>query len=648
MTLDAAGRGALTGYGRGRSLARALVVAAALAAAGSPSPSTAARLALVVSGLASPLYVTHARDGSGRLFIAERAGVIKVWTPGSAAPAVFLDITDRVLGGDERGLLGLAFHPSFAFTGRLFVNYTRRPDGATAIAEFRVAPGAAGPADAASERVLLTVAQPFANHNGGMIEFGPDGWLYVGLGDGGAGFDPGNRAQNPGDLLGKILRIDVDTESPGRLYGTPPGNPFAAGGGRAEIYALGLRNPFRFSFDRATGVLRAGDVGQGSREEIDIIQAGKNYGWRLLEGSLCTGLGPCDPAAFEPPVTEYETHGGGRCAVTGGYAYRGRAGAVPAGAYVFGDFCSGEIFVDTAASVLLDTSLSIASFGEDGDGEIYVVDLGGAVYRLVPEPGGAFPTVPVTTLAAAVLPSSRSVRVGVPATAFATILNLGPATAIACGLGLDAGAPGASLAFQTTDPVTNQLVGTPGTPVDIAPGGAQTFVFALTPGGAIAPTEVPIRFGCANAPPAPVLTGVNTLLLSASTLPAPDVVALAATAGGNGIVDVSPSTQTGAFAVAAVNVGAGDTITATAHTAGAVLPVNLAICPTDPATGTCLAAAGPRATVSIGAGASSTFAVFVSASGPVPFDPASNRIVVRFTDGAGTVRGATSVAVRRQ
>jgi glucose/arabinose dehydrogenase len=348
----------------------------------------AVQLQPVLAGLDSPLYVAQPRDGSGRLFVVEQPGRIKLLAPGSAVPTGFLDITDRVLSGGERGLLGLAFHPRFPSNGRFFVNYTRRPDGATVITEFKVARGNPSVADPASEVMLLLVAQPFPNHNGGGVEFGPDGFLYIGLGDGGAGNDPGNRAQNVDDLLGKMLRIDVDRPAgPGLRYSSPPSNPFVgAGRGRPEVFALGLRNPFRFSFDRATGELWAGDVGQNAIEEIDVVTAGGNYGWRVFEGTRCTGLGPasCTTPGFIPPVAEYR-HTGGRCSVTGGYVYRGRAGSLPVGSYVYGDFCSGEIFLleNGTQRVLVDTRLRIASFGEDEAGEIYVVGLDGTVHRLI-------------------------------------------------------------------------------------------------------------------------------------------------------------------------------------------------------------------------------------------------------------------------
>src|SRR5262245_15766634 len=319
------------------------------AAIGGPTDLIAApriRLEPVLAGLDDPVYVTHARDGTGRLFVVEQPGRIKVVPAAGATPVVFLDIRSRVLSGGEQGLLGLAFHPRYATNGRFFVNYTRQPDGATVIAEYGVAPGNPNAAGS-QERILLVIAQPFENHNGGMLEFGPDGFLYIGMGDGGSGFDPGRRAQNVTELLGKILRIDIDPPAGAVApYASPPDNPFAGSHpGRDEIYALGMRNPWRFSFDRATGTLYVGDVGQNAREEIDIVVRGGNYGWPILEGDNCLGLGgSCTDPTFLPPVAQY-AHTGGRCSVTGGYAYRGSTGTLPSGAYTFADFCTGEIFL---------------------------------------------------------------------------------------------------------------------------------------------------------------------------------------------------------------------------------------------------------------------------------------------------------------
>ncbi|HSB78276.1 MAG TPA: PQQ-dependent sugar dehydrogenase [Candidatus Methylomirabilis sp.] len=357
------------------------------------APVAALELQPVLAGLSNPLYLTSARDGTNRLFIVEQPGRIRVLQPGETTPTVFLDISAKVLSGGEQGLLGLAFHPHYAINRRFFVNYTRQTDGATVIAEYRASPSDPNVADP-QEAALLVIPQPFANHNGGMVEFGPDRFLYVGMGDGGSGNDPGNRAQDITELLGKILRIDVDHSSGSQPYSSPSDNPFfGQAPGRDEIYALGLRNPFRFSFDRATGRLFAGDVGQAAREEIDIVTRGGNYGWRVFEGTLCTNLDPllCNSPGFLGPIAEY-AHLGGRCAIIGGYVYRGARSTLPKGAYVYGDLCTGEILQLLPATsrgtqtVLLDTPLSLSSFGEDEAGEIYVVGLGGSLDRITGTP----------------------------------------------------------------------------------------------------------------------------------------------------------------------------------------------------------------------------------------------------------------------
>lgn len=355
-----------------------------------------------VDGLDQPVHVTAAPDGSGRLYVVERAGRILVVEGGRPADRPFLDIRELVgSDGGEQGLLSVAFHPGYAANGRLFVDYTDR-SGDTVVAEY--ARSAADPlrADPGSERVLLAVEQPYPNHNGGLVLFGPDGMLYVGLGDGGAGGDPHDAGQRGDTLLGKLLRIGVDPAGD-VAYAIPADNPFARDDGvRDEIWALGLRNPWRFSFDRSSGDLWIADVGQGDWEEIDFAVAGApggaNYGWNRMEGPGCFTEG-CDPSRYVAPVAAYD-HGQG-CSVTGGYVYRGRASPALAGAYLFGDYCSGRIWGLDAAAVaaggaagrplepvlLLESGLSVSSFGEDGSGEIYLVDLDGAVYRIVARGG---------------------------------------------------------------------------------------------------------------------------------------------------------------------------------------------------------------------------------------------------------------------
>ncbi|HET9528708.1 MAG TPA: PQQ-dependent sugar dehydrogenase, partial [Blastocatellia bacterium] len=364
-------------------------------ASGQAPNGSSLQLQPVVTGLSSPVFVTHAGDQSNRLFIVEKGGIIKVLQPGSTSPTEFLNITTRVSTSGERGLLGLAFHPFYRNNRRFFVYYTRTGDGALQIAEYRASSANPNVADT-TETVILTIPHPtFDNHNGGTILFGPDGYLYAAPGDGGSGNDPGNNAQNINSLLGKVLRIDIDHPNGAIPYSSPSTNPFfGATPGRDEIYATGMRNPFRFSFDRETGELYVGDVGQNQWEEIDIITLGGNYGWRVFEGMHCTGLDPGQCTSMSPcningltcPIAEYSSASPSpRCSVTGGYVYRGPISTFPTGTYIFGDFCTGEIFQlqNGSPQILIDTNRNIASFGEDEAGELYVVGLGGTLDRLV-------------------------------------------------------------------------------------------------------------------------------------------------------------------------------------------------------------------------------------------------------------------------
>ena len=347
---------------------------------------------VVASGLDHPVQVTHANDGSGRLFVVEQPGVIRIIQNGILLPDPFLDIKGRVLYGGERGLLGLAFPPNYASVGHFYVNYTRRPDGSTVVARFK-AVGNQAAAD--SEQPILTVAQPYANHNGGQLAFGPlDGYLYIGMGDGGSAGDPRNHAQDPATLLGKMLRIDV--ESGASPYGIPPDNPFVgAGDPLDEIWALGLRNPWRFSFDRATGDLYIADVGQNAWEEISFQAAGTpgglNFGWRCKEGNHDYNFSAeCATRQLTDPIAEYG-HDLGQ-SVTGGFVYRGSQFPALVGRYFYADYVQGQIWsiallgsdpARWSAPVLeLDTDLNISSLGEDEQGELYVVDYGGTVRRL--------------------------------------------------------------------------------------------------------------------------------------------------------------------------------------------------------------------------------------------------------------------------
>jgi hypothetical protein len=367
-------------------LAPVLAVTVALAS-GAVAHAAPIPLAPVVAGVDQPVDIVNAGDGSGRLFVVEKRGRIRVVRNGVLLPTPMLAIEDLVLTGDERGLLGLAFHPRFATTRTIYVNYTRDPDGATVIARYTVPPETPDVADPASGQVLLSFAQPYANHNGGPVRFGPDGYLYIGSGDGGSGNDPQNHAQNPQSLLGKILRIDVDRGAP---YAIPPGNMFAQPAqGRPEIWAMGLRNPWKLAFDPRNAMLWIGDVGQDAREEVDRVDTSgppPNLGWRPMEGTRCTGLGggpSCNSPAYTPPVVEY-THDEG-CSITGGEMYFGRdlATAAFGGAYLFADFCNGKVWsaelVDAAwrRTELGTAGFNVSTFGRDEWGEVYLGDLGG-------------------------------------------------------------------------------------------------------------------------------------------------------------------------------------------------------------------------------------------------------------------------------
>jgi len=358
-----------------------------------PSPSfPSIQLESVAGKLAEPLGLLHAGDGSGRVFIVEQQGTIRIFKKGRLSERSFLDIRDRVTSGGEKGLLGLAFHPKFSENRRLFVNYTSPTGGLhTVISEFKIGdnPDAVDPK---SERTLLTIPQPYSNHKGGNIVFGPDGYLYIGMGDGGSANDPHSNGQNLSTLLGKMLRIDVDQKEKDRAYGIPRDNPFIGQKNAApEIWAYGLRNPWRYSFDPATRLLYVGDVGQKTREEIDVIQKGKNYGWNIMEGTICTpGVNPnCDKKGLELPIYDYPRSEG--IAVIGGYVYRGRSIPNLCGAYVYGDYGNGRIWglrydgiSVTEHRLLLESRRSISSFGEDEQHELYVVDHHGEVLKIVP------------------------------------------------------------------------------------------------------------------------------------------------------------------------------------------------------------------------------------------------------------------------
>jgi glucose/arabinose dehydrogenase len=355
-----------------------------------PAADQPVNLKLITNDLKQPVFATHAGDDSGRLFVVEKGGTIAIVRDGQRAPKPFLDVTSLVTSrGSEQGLLGLAFHPDYRNNGRFFVYYTAQ-NGDNTLARYQVSSDP-DVADPNSGVVLFAVPDPAPNHNGGMLAFGPDKYLYVGLGDGGSAGDPWGNGQNRNVLLGKLLRLDVDKGDP---YGIPADNPWpSASDARPEVWAYGLRNPWRFSFDRATGDLYIGDVGQNQYEEIDFQPAGtaggRNYGWNTREGLHCYQAQDCATADLVEPVAEYSHEQG--CSITGGYVYRGAAVPQLQGRYVYGDYCSGLIWTLRQAAPgqweqrdLLKSSRSISSFAEDQAGELYLTDIGdNGLYQFV-------------------------------------------------------------------------------------------------------------------------------------------------------------------------------------------------------------------------------------------------------------------------
>ena len=359
-----------------------------------PEPTTLSVLTLpdpqtviwreVASGLQKPTDIGSAGDGSGRVFVLEQVGRVRILQDNQLLPSPFLDIS-QLVGSDssERGLLGIAFHPKYAQNGFFFINYTDK-EGNTHIARFKVSTENPNQADPSSQMELLFVRQPYGNHNGGSLAFGPDGYLYAGLGDGGSGGDPLGSGQSLNTLLGKILRLDVDGGEP---YAVPVDNPFSEGGGEAEIWAYGLRNPWKISFDRVTGDLYIADVGQNQWEEINVTNSGApggiNYGWNLMEANHDFSGAFYDAATLTLPQVEY-SHAEG-CSVTGGHVYRGELLPEWQGVYLYGDYCSGNIWgllQAKANALLFKTNFSISAFGLDETGEVYLADYSGSIYRL--------------------------------------------------------------------------------------------------------------------------------------------------------------------------------------------------------------------------------------------------------------------------
>jgi glucose/arabinose dehydrogenase len=350
----------------------------------------------LVSGLNSPVGFDAPSDGTNRIFIVEQRGTIRIIQGGSVLPTPFLDISSKVESGGEKGLLGMACHPNFSVARRFYVDYTRRLSTGqlqSVISEFTVSTADPNQANPSSERQLLVVDQLYDNHNGGQLAFGADGFLYIAFGDGGSGGDPFRNGQNKTVLLGKILRIGVDPPfASGKQYAIPSDNPFASDGGSPEIWAYGLRNPWRFSFDRPTGRLIAGNVGQGNWEEADLITKGGNYGWNIMEGDHCypPAVTTCDTTGLILPIAEYGHDTSGGSAIIGGFVYHGSAIAGLEGTYVLGDVPSGHVWglkqdpaLNWHTTQVLTHNLIVSSFVQDAAGELYLMDYGnGTVLRL--------------------------------------------------------------------------------------------------------------------------------------------------------------------------------------------------------------------------------------------------------------------------
>jgi glucose/arabinose dehydrogenase len=375
------------------SLALLGPLAAPVAAAPFDPSTFSVKLTEIASGLSQPLDVVDPDDGSGRLFIVEKTGTVRIFKDGQVGETPFLDISDHVSSGSEQGLLSLAFDPKFKENGVFYIDYTNT-DGNTRVERWHVSKDNRDQADPNSAFQILAVDQPYPNHNGGLLLFGPDGELYIGLGDGGSQGDPNGNGQNLNTLLGKILRIHVDPENndADHPYSIPKDNPFVdKQDAQPEIWAYGLRNPWRFSFDRKTKDLYIADVGQSTYEEVDVqagdSKGGENYGWNIMEGDSCYATSPCDQSGLTPPVFTY-THDSG-CSVTGGYVYRGKESPSLDGGYLLADYCSGLLWGlgknadgTWVASDPIDTGLSVSSFGEAASGELYVTDLNGGVYEV--------------------------------------------------------------------------------------------------------------------------------------------------------------------------------------------------------------------------------------------------------------------------
>jgi glucose/arabinose dehydrogenase len=620
----------------------------------------------VVGGLSQPTAMAFI--GPGDILVLQKSdGRVRRVINGMLQPGQVLDVA--VDSASERGLLGLAIHPNFPTSPFVYLYYTESStgsdtSGSPAPLGNRVYRYTWNGSTLVGPQLILDLpVTPGPNHNGGAMTFGPDDKLYVVIGE----LNRNGQLQNfsgaaAPDDTGVIFRINDDGSA-------PSDNPFFnQGGNLAKYFAYGIRNSFGLAFDPVTGKLWDTENGPANYDEINLVEPGFNSGWmRIMGPSSRDAQGTSDLVVFsgshyaDPTFSWFSTVGptgiifmnGASLGVdyqnnafvgdiNNGNLYRFRLNPTRDG-FVFTNPNLGDLVADNNTELqelILGTGFSgITDLKIGPDGLLYVLSFSlGKIFVISRIP---------PSLVAAVLPSSRSVQVGTTATAFATIINAGSVTATACRISLLTSLP-ATFSYQTTNPATNQVIGAPNTPVNITAGAAQSYVFALTPSAPIAPTDVQLSFDCTNTDPAPINTGLNTLLLSASTTPVPDIVALAVTPTNDGIVNILATNGTGALAVATVNVGATGTITASADTGSATLPVNISLCQTNPATGQCISGIGSTMTTTINANATPTFGIFVQGGGNVPFDPAANRIFVRFKDGGDVTRGSTSVAARTQ
>ena len=624
----------------------------------------ALQLREVVSGLNQPTAMAFI--GKGDILVLQKGdGRVRRVINGVLQPDPVLDVA--VDSSSERGLLGIAIHPNFPTSAFVYLYYTESSTGSDTSGSpvpvgnrvYRYTWN--GSTLVGPQLILDLPVTPGPNHDGGTMIFGPDGKLYVVIGE----LNRNGQLQNfsgaaAPDDTGVIFRINDDGSA-------PSDNPFFnQGGNLAKYFAYGIRNSFGLAFDSVTGKLWDTENGPANYDEINLVDPGFNSGWmRIMGPSSRDAQGTSDLVIFsgshyaDPKFSWFSTVAPTAIVFTNAATL----GVDYQDSVVIGDINNGNLYrfrLNLARDGFLFTNPNLGDLVADNNTELQEVILGtgfsgitdlkigpdGLLYVLSFSLGKIF-VVSRPSLVAAVLPSSRSVQVGTTATAFATIINTSSATATACGLALLTSLP-ATFSYQTTNPATNQVIGSPNTPLNIAAGAAQSYVFALIPSAPIAPTDVQLSFDCTNTNPASIIPGLDTLLFIASNTPVPDIVALAATTSNDGILNIPGANGAGAFAVATVNVGASGSITAAADTGGASIPVNLFICQTNPGTGACLAAPGSSVTTTINTNATPTFGIFVQGNGNVPFDPAGNRIFVRLKDGGNVTRGSTSVAVRTQ